>query len=78
VGVGSVGLYSTSAMWAQITGATTPGSRVNDAFRGLPDWVPGARSAKDAPRLCSSSFAGGAVKLVQYPSGGFDTNYVCA
>jgi hypothetical protein len=77
LGVGSIGIYSTASMWSQITGATTAASRLNDPFRELPNWVPGARSAKDAPTLCKRSFAGGPVKLVQYPSAGFDGDYAC-
>lgn len=76
-GVNSVGLYSTASMWAQITGAATSGSALNDPFRTLTNWVPGARSAKDAPNFCSRSFAGGRVKLVQYPANNFDGDYAC-
>jgi hypothetical protein len=64
-------------MWAQITGATTPGSTFNDPFASLPNWVPGARNVKDAPNFCKSTFSRGAVKYVQYPSGGVDADYVC-
>jgi hypothetical protein len=76
-GVSSVGIYSTASMWGQITGATTPGSALNDPFRSLPNWVPGAHSASEAASLCTRSLAGGPVLLVQYPAGGFDANYVC-
>jgi hypothetical protein len=77
LGVGTVGIYSTASMWAQITGATSSSSPLNEAFHMLPNWVPGARSAKEAPNLCSRTFAGGPVKLVQFPSGGFDGDYAC-
>ena len=76
-GVASVGIYSTASMWSQITGATTSASPLNGPFSALPNWVPGARSVKDAPRLCSRTFSGGPVKLVQYPSAGFDGDYAC-
>jgi hypothetical protein len=76
-GVSSIGIYSTASMWSQITGATAPNSVVNDPFRALPNWVPGARNAKEAPSLCSRTFAGGPVKFVQYPTAGFDGDYAC-
>jgi hypothetical protein len=64
----AVGIYSTGYQWGQITG----GARLP-----VPNWVAGASSVKRAPALCSTSFTGGAVALVQYPSGGFDADYVC-
>jgi hypothetical protein len=76
-GISSIGIYSTMSMWAQITGATGPSSSLNVPFTSLPNWVPGARSAKDAPSFCNRSFSGGQVKLVQYPDGGFDADYPC-
>jgi hypothetical protein len=76
-GVTTIGVYSTSAMWGKITGATSPSSTLNDPFRALPNWVPGARSVRDAPNYCSRTFTGAPVKLVQYPSNGFDADYVC-
>jgi hypothetical protein len=76
-GVTTIGVYSTASMWAQITGATTPSSTLNDPFRALPNWVPGARSLKEAPGFCSRTFTGGPVKFAQYPSNGFDADYVC-
>jgi hypothetical protein len=77
VGVSSIGIYSTSSMWSQITGASTPSSSLNAPFSTLPNWVPGARSLKQAPAFCSRTFAGGKVALAQYPSNGFDADYVC-
>ena len=76
-GVTTIGVYSTSSMWGQITGATSPSSPLNDLFRALPNWVPGARTVKDAPSFCSRSFTGGPVRFVQYPLNGFDADYVC-
>lgn len=77
-GVAAIGVYSTSTMWGQITGATSPSSTLNAPFETLPNWVPGARSAKDAPNYCSrTGFTGAPVKLVQFPSNGFDADYVC-
>jgi hypothetical protein len=76
-GVTTIGVYSTSTMWGQITGATTATSPLNDPFKALPNWVPGAQSVKDAPGFCSRTFTNGPVKFVQYPSNGFDADYVC-
>jgi len=68
--VSQVGIYSTGYQWGQITGgAQLPTTVLN--------WVAGAPSKKGAPALCSPSFSGGKVKFVQYPSGGFDADYVC-
>lgn len=69
-GVATVGIYSTGYQWGQITGGANLGATV-------PNWVAGALNAKRAPSMCSSSFSGGTVRLVQYISGGFDANYAC-
>jgi len=76
-GVPSVGVYSSPRQWGQITGATTPDSAINQPFAGLYNWLARAHSADEAPTLCSRTFTGGRVKLVQYVSGGFDANYAC-
>lgn len=70
-GIGTVGVYSTGYQWGQITGGASLGAAV-------PNWVAGALNAKRAPALCSSTFSGGTVRLVQYVAGGFDANHVCA
>ena len=69
-GASSVGVYSTASQWNTITGTGT-------AFTGLPNWVAGSRSAKQAPTLCGSSFGGGPVQLVQYPAGKLDGDVAC-
>jgi hypothetical protein len=66
----AVGIYSTSYQWGQITGGATLGTTVSN-------WVAGAANAKRAQSMCSSSFSGGAVRLVQYPLNGFDADYPC-
>jgi hypothetical protein len=72
VGVSNVGLYSTSYQWTQITGGT--GSH----FASNPDWVAGYSSQSSAKIGCTSAgFSAGAVKLTQYPSGGFDADFAC-
>jgi hypothetical protein len=76
-GVPSVGVYSSPHQWAQITGATTPDSPINQPFASLYNWLARAHSADEAPTLCSRTFTGGRVKLVQYPGGGFDADYAC-
>jgi hypothetical protein len=69
--VGTVGIYSTGYQWGQITGGYTVAS--------VPDWLAGASNVTQAASMCdpANSFSGGPVQLVQYPSGGFDGNYVC-
>lgn len=70
VPTGGSGIYSTGYQWGQITGgAQLPASVLN--------WVAGASSATAARGFCSSSFTGGPVTLVQYPSGRFDADYAC-
>jgi hypothetical protein len=72
VGVSSVGFYSTSYQWTQITGGT--GTR----FAANPDWVAGYGGLSAAQAGCSTAgFAGGPVKLTQYPANGFDADYAC-
>ena len=72
IGVAQVGFYSTGYQWGQITGGT--GSR----FASLPDWVAGYGSLSSAKTGCTrAGFAGGAVRLTQYPSNGFDADYAC-
>ncbi len=63
----AVGIYSTKAMWKEITG----GWQV-----GLPAWVAGA-TRDDAPTHCGIGFTGGPVYLVQYARGEYDGNYAC-
>jgi hypothetical protein len=76
-GVITVGVYSTSGMWGKITGATSSSSALNDPFRALPNWVPGARSVKEAPSYCSRTFTGGRVAYAPYPYSGLDADYAC-
>ncbi|MEY2402691.1 MAG: hypothetical protein QOD38_242, partial [Acidimicrobiaceae bacterium] len=72
VGVLQVGLYSTSYQWTQITGGT------GTHFAGNPDWLAGYSSLSGARAACSTAgFAGGPVKLTQYPANGLDADYAC-
>jgi hypothetical protein len=68
--VSFVGVYSTGSQRGQITGAAQLGSSVSD-------WLAGAVNSKRAAAMCSSSFSGGKVLLVQYPSSGFDADHAC-
>ncbi len=74
-GVKSVGFYSTSYQWGQITGgAGTTGTQFNQN----PAWLAGYSSLSSAASACgASSFTGGPVDLTQYPSGSFDADDVC-
>ncbi|MBV9596786.1 MAG: hypothetical protein JOZ87_07975 [Chloroflexi bacterium] len=76
-GVASIGVYSSPRQWGQITGATTADSTINQPFASLYNWLARAHSADEAPTLCSRTFTGGRVKLVQYPLNGFDADYAC-
>lgn len=72
VHVTSIGIYSTASMWKGITGgAVTP-------LSAIPVWIPGAGSIVQAEANCAlTSFTGGRVALIQYPSNGYDGDYVC-
>ena len=74
--VSGIGFYSTPYQWGIITGGWHPavGSAGSPAV-----WIAGAGSAGQARSWCSRSrsFSGGAVRLVQYPVGDFDGNYIC-
>src|SRR5215469_1586226 len=57
-GATTVGAYSTSAQWTQITGGTTTSSA--GSLYQIPDWVPGARNLSGAISNCArASFTGG-------------------
>jgi hypothetical protein len=66
----TVGIYSTSFQWNQITGGK--------ALTVL-NWVAGATSATQAATWCAPtrSFTGGTVALVQYPAATFDGDVAC-
>jgi hypothetical protein len=70
-GVVNAGIYSTAYQWGQIAGSAQ--------VVGSPDWVAGAASLSQATSMCGPafSFSGGAVSLVQYPSGSFDGDLRC-
>jgi hypothetical protein len=70
-GVRHVGIYSTRADWAAITGGVS--------FRRIAEWVPGFSGAAQAAQGCAaaSAFAGGRVAMTQYASGPFDADRRC-
>src|SRR5204862_5133688 len=71
-GVSSVGFYSTTVQWGEITGASK-------AFSAYPSWGAGAPNEKTARNHCVSTpgFTGGRLALVQYPWAGFDADIAC-
>jgi hypothetical protein len=72
VGVTSVGIYSTAQQWRVINGASVTG------FAGVPVWIPGSGTLAAAESDCTStSFTGGRVAMTQYPSQGYDGDYLC-
>jgi len=72
IGVTSLGIYSTASMWQVITGNS------GTAFSQVPVWIPGFATLKAAEAACSmSSFTGARVAMIQYPSEGYDGDYVC-
>jgi hypothetical protein len=70
LGIANVGVYSVQSEWTTITG---------NAQLGVPVWVPGASGLNTAPRLCTASFTGGPVWLVQSFNAprGYDEDYAC-
>ncbi|HET6818301.1 MAG TPA: hypothetical protein VFH66_13830 [Mycobacteriales bacterium] len=71
-GVATVGIYSTSYQWQQITGGT------GTQFVAQPVWVAGTGSLSTARANCTStSFTGGSIQLGQYAQSGYDANTHC-
>jgi hypothetical protein len=72
-GVQTVGVYSTSYQWGQITGGT------GSLFAANPAWIAGTGSLSTAQSNCTTtSFTGGPILLAQYASGGYDADYHCS
>lgn len=71
---GSVGVYSTSSMWASIAGTVPAGS----SLYSLNEWRPGAKTLRQAQNNCNVSplTGGGHVTLTQYTSS-WDYDYSC-
>ena len=66
----AVGIYSTRYQWGLITGGVS--------IPAIPNWVPGAQNAAEAPSFCAArrSFTGGPVVMAQYTSG-VDYDMIC-
>jgi hypothetical protein len=75
---GSIGIYSTSAQWKDITGLTAQSTPA--AFTGqLPDWVAGTEAVLGQARLncASDGFTGAPPTLTQYRIGRLDADLRC-
>ncbi len=73
-GASTVGVYSTSAQWSQITGGTSSSS---GSLWNVPEWLPGARTLSGAQGNCTQpSFTGGPITLTQWASHP-DGDYAC-
>jgi hypothetical protein len=70
----TVGLYSTSYQWGQIAGTLEAGS----SLAGLPNWIPGARTLKQAQSNCALTpfTPGSRVTLTQW-TGSIDGDFSC-
>jgi hypothetical protein len=72
----TVGIYSTSYQWNQITGTPTASTAGN--LWALPDWVAGATTQSGASSNCAqTAFTGGTLSVSQWTSGGLDYDYSC-
>ena len=72
VDVTSVGIYSTTSQWRGLMGNT------GTTFAATKVWLPGYADLTQAQAACgSTSFTGGRVAMIQYPSIGLDGDYLC-
>jgi major membrane immunogen (membrane-anchored lipoprotein) len=70
--VTTLGIYSTPSQWSEIVG------NAGTTFAANAVWIPGYSSVAAAQVACTTaSFTGGRVALIQYPSQGYDGDYVC-
>ena len=70
--VASVGIYSTTSQWRGLMGST------GTTFAATKVWLPGYADLTQAQAACgSTSFTGGRVAMIQYPSLGLDGDYLC-
>jgi len=68
----SVGIYSTSYQWGQITGGSRAGN-----LGGLSDWIPGARTLSGAKSNCSLTGFTGSVMITQWFGKPYDGDWAC-
>jgi hypothetical protein len=74
-GVTTVGIYSTSYQWGQITGSAIGAT---SQLVGLPDWIPGAGTLTGAQADCAlPTFTSGHVLMTQWFGKPFDGDYAC-
>jgi hypothetical protein len=74
-GATSVGIYSTSYQWGQITSNSAAGY---SALVGLPDWIPGARTLSGAQSNCSTSgFTTAKPTITQWFGRPYDGDFAC-
>ena len=72
IGVASVGIYSTTSQWKGLMGVT------GTTFATTKVWLPGYATLASAQSGCAAtSFTGGRVAMIQYPSIGLDGDYRC-
>lgn len=71
-GATTVGIYSTTYQWGQITGGSRDGN-----LQGLPDWIPGARRLSSAQSNCSLVGFTGQVAITQWFGQPYDGDYAC-
>lgn len=90
-GVAEVGLYSTGYQWRKITGGYTTASAASYraawkpqftpmySLDNAPLWLATYTDSKAAKTMCTTSFTGAKIRLVQFGEDeeGFDTNVVC-
>jgi hypothetical protein len=71
-GATTVGIYSTTYQWGQITGGSKDGN-----LSDLPDWIPGARRLSSAQSNCSLTGFTGPVTITQWFGKPYDGDYAC-
>lgn len=72
LGATHLGIYSTPSMWSEITGGSV------SSLSSIPVWIPGYASLSAAEAACATtSFTGARVAMIQYPSQGYDGDYLC-
>jgi hypothetical protein len=74
---GTIGVYSTSAQWKELTGLTSA-TTTAAIGRQLSGWVAGVGTLAEAQQNCKGGdFTGIAPTLAQYQAGGFDADLRC-
>lgn len=71
----AVGIYSTSYQWGVITGGSA--ATKNTSLKGLPNWIPGARTQSSAQSNCSLVGFTGPVVMTQWFGKPYDGDVAC-